>query len=92
MSLDLQVSESLEEPEWVSGERVSQAETVTEKPYKGLKASACSRDRKEARGAPVKPTAKGRSRQARCATMEKSPGPGREVEGPQRVLKRVNSE
>lgn len=85
------MSESLEEPEWVSGERVSQAETVTEKPYEGLKASACSRDRKEAHGAPVELTARGRSRQAMCATMAESLGPGRGVEGPQRVLKRVNS-
>lgn len=33
---------------------------MTEKPYEGVKAFACSRDRKEARGAPVEPTVRGR--------------------------------
>lgn len=74
---------------------------MSEKPYEGVKASACSKDRKEACGAPVEPTAMGRrgawggrggrSRRAMCATMGKSPGPGIGVEGLQRVLKGVNS-
>lgn len=33
---------------------------MSEKPYEGVKASACSKDRKEACGAPVEPTAMGR--------------------------------
>ena len=74
---------------WEKGEP---AETVTEKPYKGLKAQAGSRDRKEAGGAPVEPTARGRSRQAMCAATAKSPGPPRGAEGPHTVLKRVTSE
>lgn len=33
---------------------------MTEKPYEGVMASECSRDRKEAGGAPVEPTVRGR--------------------------------